>query len=115
MKRAIIDGVPRMLTVFGILAVLSGSYNAVGADELLYQDQVQGEFRTKLHQVANHLQIPVNSLIAVIALETARPTNPGRGNPTFDPAITNDTTGAVGLIQFMPRTAKDLGTTCAAL
>lgn len=49
----------------------------------------------------------VSYILSCNALETGR---------TFNPAITNPKSGAVGLIQFMPRTtAPDLGTTADAL
>lgn len=50
-------------------------------------------------------EIHVGYLLTCMALETKR---------TFDPAITNSI-GATGLIQFMPSTAKELGTTTDAL
>lgn len=49
----------------------------------------------------------VSYILSCNALETGR---------TFDPAIRNKHSGAVGLIQFMPKsTAPDLGTTAEAL
>lgn len=47
-----------------------------------------------------------DAIAAVMALETGR---------TFSPAIRNPKSGAVGLIQFMPATARSLGTTSEAL
>lgn len=48
-----------------------------------------------------------NHLMAIIAFETGR---------SFDPAVTNHAgSGATGLIQFMPATARALGTTTAEL
>lgn len=51
--------------------------------------------------------MPVDYLMAVIAFETGE---------TFSPSIRNMAgSGAVGLIQFMPNTARGLGTTAEAL
>ncbi len=81
----------------------------------IYKEKVSGAFRKAIEITSSNLEVDPDHLIAVMALETAKPTNPGRGTPTFDPSIQNATTQAVGLIQFMPRTATDLGTTTTAL
>src|SRR5690606_25639726 len=52
------------------------------------------------------LGIDPNWLMAVMYFESAH---------TFSPAIQNPYTNATGLIQFMPSTAKELGTTVEAL
>jgi len=53
------------------------------------------------------IQTNLSNLLTCIAFETGR---------TFSPSVKNAAgSGAVGLIQFMPSTAKDLGTTTAAL
>lgn len=49
---------------------------------------------------------PPEWLANLIDFETAR---------TWSPSITNPTSGATGLIQFMPATARDLGTSTSAL
>src|SRR5208282_3601342 len=59
----------------------------------------------KLDNVAKFLGIPDDWLAAVIAWESGW---------SFDPAKQNSI-GATGLIQFMPSTAKGLGTTTDAL
>ena len=48
----------------------------------------------------------VSYLLSCMAFETAG---------TFSPSVQNGKTKATGLIQFMPTTAKDLGTTIEAL
>jgi len=60
----------------------------------------------KVKQVADNLSINPNWLMAVIDLETGG---------TFSPQARNPTTGATGLIQFMPPTASGLGTSTSAL
>lgn len=57
-------------------------------------------------ETANKLGIKPEYLLAVISFESAT---------SFDPAKKNNTSGATGLIQFMPSTAKRLGTTTDAL
>jgi len=65
------------------------------------------EFRLATHRVANNLGIPSQWLADVMAFETGG---------TFNPAETNRAlSGATGLIQFMPDTARGLGTSTRAL
>ncbi|MDP3527456.1 MAG: transglycosylase SLT domain-containing protein [Hoeflea sp.] len=69
--------------------------------------RVTGDFKRKTIAIARRLGMDPNHLMAIMAFETGR---------TFDPAITNRAgSGATGLIQFMPATAKALGTTTAQL
>ena len=62
-------------------------------------------FLAKVIEVANFLGVNPDHLMFLMWFETAR---------TLDHTITNSI-GATGLIQFMPATAKHLGTTCEAL
>ena len=60
-------------------------------------------FRKKVMEIADRLLIDPNFLMAIMSFETGA---------TFSPSIKNAAgSGAVGLIQFMPPTAKGLGTT----
>ena len=64
-------------------------------------------FKDKVVQIAERLGTNPNFLMAVMSFESGG---------TFSPAVPNKAgSGAVGLIQFMPATAKGLGTTTAAL
>jgi len=64
-------------------------------------------FRSELVSMANRIGLNPDALAVVISFETAG---------TFDPAQKNYAgSGATGLIQFMPSTAKVLGTTTAEL
>lgn len=56
--------------------------------------------RRKVEQVAKALKTDPNWLLAAISYET---------NGTFDPKTTEATTGATGLILFMPQTVERLG------
>ena len=78
-------------------------------DDFTLPSQVEddGEFLGKLSDVAEKIGTTDENLLAIIAFET--------GN-TFDPAQKNFAGGsATGLIQFMPTTAKSLGTTTEEL
>lgn len=61
-------------------------------------------FLPRLIEVAQSLSTDPNFLLAIMQLESG-----------IDPSATNPTGGATGLIQFMPATARALGTTTAAL
>lgn len=72
-------------------------------DPLAWGAVVTGPFKAKVMAVAEDLQFDPNFLMAAMAFETGE---------TFSPAIKNAAgSGATGLIQFMPATAKRLGTT----
>jgi len=60
------------------------------------------EFTAELNRVAQKFNINANDLLAVMLVETGG---------TLNPAIRNSKSGATGLIQFMPTTARGLGTT----
>ena len=65
------------------------------------------EFQQEVSAVAGRLGISEADLMAVMSFETGG---------TFNPGIRNSAgSGATGLIQFMPSTAKGLGTTTQAL
>jgi hypothetical protein len=72
---------------------------------LIYEDKIpQSErkaFTDKVKKISKDLEINPNWLMGVMYFESAR---------TFSPSIQNSVSGATGLIQFMPNTAKGLGT-----
>jgi peptidoglycan hydrolase-like protein with peptidoglycan-binding domain len=69
--------------------------------------KVSQTFKQKIVQIAADLGTNPNFLMAVMSFESGE---------TFSPSIKNAAgSGAVGLIQFMPATAKQLGTTTQAL
>lgn len=84
------------------------SRSAFEADpEIAWGAKVTGDFKRKTLSISRRLNMDPNHLMAIMAFETGR---------SFDPAITNHAgSGATGLIQFMPATAKGLGTTTARL
>ncbi len=67
---------------------------------------VTPEFLREMEGVAQRVGARPEDLMAVMALES---------NRTFSPSVRNGDTGATGLIQFMPSTARGLGTTTDAL
>ncbi|MGL6159442.1 hypothetical protein [Microbulbifer sp.] len=69
--------------------------------------KVSAAFRTRVRQIAVNLGISPDFLMSCMAFETGE---------TFSPSIKNAAgSGATGLIQFMPRTARGLGTTTEEL
>lgn len=75
--------------------------------KLVWGGVVEPEFRAKVRQIAAELNLDPNWLMAVMAFETGE---------TFSPSIPNKAgSGAVGLIQFIPTTAKGLGTSTKEL
>jgi len=63
-------------------------------------------FRAKLYRIATELNVPPGELASLMGFESRW---------TFAPDVKNPSGGATGLIQFMPDTAKRLGTTTAEL
>ncbi len=69
--------------------------------------KVSGAFREKVIQICDFLDIAPDYLMSCMAFETGE---------TFSPGIKNAAgSGATGLIQFMPSTAKGLGTSTEKL
>ena len=69
-------------------------------------ENTSAAFRKKVLKIADRLLIEPNFLMAIMSFETGA---------TFDPKIKNKQSGATGLIQFMPSTAKSLGTSIEEL
>ncbi|MGP5893657.1 hypothetical protein ACTXY8_22725 [Pseudomonas aeruginosa] len=75
--------------------------------KLIWGARVSEAFRAKITTIAKNLSLQPNWLMAVMGFETGY---------TFSPTKENEAgSGATGLIQFMPDTAKGLGTTTAQL
>ncbi|MFD1216795.1 hypothetical protein [Microbulbifer celer] len=69
--------------------------------------KVSTPFKVRVMEICRNLSIAPDFLMACMAFETGE---------TFSPSIKNAAgSGATGLIQFMPRTARDLGTTTEEL
>ena len=69
-----------------------------------YVKENREEFATKVADICNQLNIKPNWLMFVMWFESK-----------LNPQAVNPISGATGLIQFMPSTARGLGTTTAAL
>ncbi len=69
-------------------------------------EHTSGAFRAALVALAERMRVDVNHLAAAMSFETAG---------TFSPSKRNPRSGAVGLIQFTPATARALGTTVEQL
>lgn len=70
---------------------------------LIFEEKIPNnrtEFKSKVRQVSDNLDIDPNWLMAVMNFES-----------NLNPKAVNPYTGATGLIQFMPSTARGLGTT----
>jgi hypothetical protein len=77
-----------------------------GLQFLAWGKKVNPGFKSKEIKIAGDLGCDPNYLMASMAFETGE---------TFSPSVRNPQSGATGLIQFMPNTAKRLGTTTDAL
>ena len=71
-----------------------------GSDQSKGGEQPSGDFMTEVGKVASNLGVDTSNLIAIMKSESS-----------LNPQAVNPVTGASGLIQFMPNTAKSLGTT----
>ncbi len=73
---------------------------------IVWGSRVDQAFRNKTRDIAGKLGIDANWLMAVMAFETGRSFSPSKRNPR---------SSATGLIQFVEKTAKGLGTTTREL
>ncbi len=69
-------------------------------------ENVSEEFKNKVVQIAADVETDPNFLLAIMSFETGG---------SFSPKVKNPVSGATGLIQFMPKTAQNLGTSISAL
>jgi len=72
------------------------------SEALAWGARVSAEFRNRVRQIGAEFGFNPNFLMAVMTFESGE---------TFSPSIRNRSTGATGLIQFLPSTARRLGTT----
>lgn len=98
------------LTVDGVIGPETWSaLHDVEADEygrLPHEPKVSKDFTLEVRRMAGRLGIDASWLMAVMAFETGGSFAPGERNPV---------SGATGLIQFMPATARGLGTSTGEL
>jgi len=74
--------------------------------DIAWGKRVSPEFKSKVIDIASELGCDPSHLMAAMAFETGE---------SFSPSVKNKASGATGLIQFMPATAKGLGTTTDSL
>lgn len=74
---------------------------------LAWGAKVSPEFRAKVRSISARLGCAPDDLMSCMAWESGRSFSPSKKNMAGS--------GATGLIQFMPATARDLGTSTAAL
>jgi hypothetical protein len=74
--------------------------------EIAWGKKVSGPFKSKVISICNTLNCDPSLLMSAMAFESAE---------TFSPSVKNKISGATGLIQFMPATAKGLGTSIGEL
>lgn len=89
--------------------VINKNTNTPKEEPLLFQDKVkdnQKEFVQEIRNIGYDYDINPNALMFWIDFESAG---------TFSSSVVNKSTGATGLIQFLPSTAKSLGTTVEEL
>lgn len=75
-------------------------------ERLVFAGRVSPEFQAKVREVAQRLEMDPDHLMTIIHYETGG---------SFRPSIRNPYTNAVGLIQFLPSTARLLGTSAETL
>jgi len=86
---------------------LTGAPPTVSAlPRIAWGAKVSVAFKAKVIKISNNLGMDPNYLMAAMAFESAE---------TFSASVKNQTSGATGLIQFMPSTATNLGTSTTAL
>lgn len=73
---------------------------------LVWGAKVTREFRAKVREIAQRQNLDPNWYMCIMAFETDK---------TFSPAKANPASSATGLIQFIPRTARGMGTTTREL
>lgn len=73
---------------------------------LAWGKKVSAPFARKVIELSGELQCDPSHLMAAMAFETGE---------TFSPSVINRVSGATGLIQFMPATARSMGTTTESL
>lgn len=103
-----LDGVWGLRTAAALDAALAAAREGAGQGRpLAWGQAVSPLFRERLFALCDRQQLDPDYLMACIAWESAE---------TFRPDIRNAAgSGATGLIQFMPATARGLGTTTEAL
>lgn len=83
---------------------IGGGGPGVGGDATAVPGGEPGDFMSEVNRVASRFGVNPSDLLALM-----------RSESSLNPQAVNPTTGATGLIQFMPATARSLGTTTEAI
>lgn len=103
LTQAMVDTINAIIYPNGLPGTAPTSANG----PLAWGAKVSPEFRDKVRSIAAGLGVDPSDLMACMAWESGRSFSPSKKNMAGS--------GATGLIQFMPATAKGMGTTTAAL
>jgi peptidoglycan hydrolase-like protein with peptidoglycan-binding domain len=111
LKKYLVDSPSKKTAMFslfpGPLTDDPKSEPKITSKKIAWGAKVSGAFKNKVIQICEFLDMAPDFLMSCIAFETGE---------TFSPNIKNAAgSGATGLIQFMPNTAKSLGTTTEKL
>jgi hypothetical protein len=90
----------------GSMQTMYGQVGSIDPKKLEGDKRFPPEFLNKVREVCQELSIKFDHLMVAMSFETGG---------TFSPSARNRQSGATGLIQFMPSTAKGLGTTTEKL
>ena len=83
-----------------------GAAPAVELDPVRGMENTSAAFRAKVIDIARRLEMDPNHLMLIMSFESAASFSPSKRNPK---------SGATGLIQFLPSTARAMGTTVERL
>jgi hypothetical protein len=85
---------------------LPGGQQSPTSLQIAWGGVVSAAFKGRIIDISDALGCDPSYLMAAMAFETGE---------SFSPSVINRTSGATGLVQFMPSTARSLGTTSSAL
>ncbi len=103
---ALLSG-PEILSLAGSQLYLGVLALAATSRRIAWGAKVSADFKKKVLEISTHLGVDPDYLMACMAFESGESFSPSKANAAGS--------GATGLIQFMPATARALGTTTAAL
>lgn len=108
LKQYLIDTPLEQSSIYAIFKTKDlESKKLVTSKKIAWGAKVSGAFKTKVIEICEFLDLAPDYLMSCMAFETGE---------SFSPSIKNAAgSGATGLIQFMPTTAKGLGTTTEKL
>lgn len=111
LKKYLVEVPPIQLANYRLFSAPNASLpqpsKIITSKKIAWGNKVSGAFKLKVIEICNELELTPDYLMACMAFETGE---------TFSSTIKNAAgSGAVGLIQFMPSTAKALGSSTEKL